>query len=111
MNWNEFKNNVERWAEDRGIYEHSTPEAQLLKALSELGELADAVVKNDREALKDAIGDVAVCLVNWAYMAAKEAREEPMIEDGTDSTSGYIGKISELIGRQLHDRCTYNSDS
>src|SRR5699024_12760953 len=69
MNWNKFKNNVEQWAAERGIYEHSTPEAQLLKALSELGELADAVVKNDREALKDAIGDVAVCLVNYARMA------------------------------------------
>lgn len=69
MTWNEFKENVEKWAEERGIYEYSTPEAQLLKALSELGELADAVVKNDREALKDAIGDVAVCMVNYAKMA------------------------------------------
>src|SRR5690554_5846498 len=72
MNWNEFKQNVERWAEERGIYEHSTPEAQLLKALSELGELADAVVKNDREALKDAIGDVAVCMVNYARMTGAD---------------------------------------
>lgn len=68
MNWNEFKSNVEQWAEERGIYEHSTPEAQLLKALSELGELADAVIKNDRDALKDAIGDVAVCIVNYSRM-------------------------------------------
>lgn len=43
MNWNEFKGNVEKWAEERGIYEHSTPEAQLLKALSELVELAEGM--------------------------------------------------------------------
>src|SRR5699024_9890193 len=65
------------WAEERGIYEHSTPEAQLLKALSELGELADAVIKNDREALIDAIGDVAVCMVNYAKMAGVVFPEEP----------------------------------
>src|SRR5699024_8501460 len=68
MTFDEFKQNVETWAAERGIYEHSTPEAQLLKAMSELGELADAVIKDDRDALNDAIGDVAVCLVNYAYM-------------------------------------------
>lgn len=68
MNWNEFKENVEHWAEDRGIYDHSTADTQLLKALSELGGLADAVIKDDREALKDAIGDVAVCIVNYSRM-------------------------------------------
>lgn len=45
MNWNEFVANVQRWAGERGIYEHSTPDAQLLKALSEIGELADAYIK------------------------------------------------------------------
>lgn len=68
MNFEEFKENVESWAAERGIYEHSTPEAQLLKTLSELGELADAVIKGDREGLKDAIGDVAVCVVNYTKM-------------------------------------------
>lgn len=64
MNFPEFKANVEQWAADRGIYKHSTITAQLLKALSELGELADAIIKSDRDGLKDAIGDVAVCMVN-----------------------------------------------
>lgn len=68
MNFEEFKNNVEIWAVGRGIYDHSTPEAQLLKALSELGELADAIIKDDREGLKDAIGDVAACWVNYCKM-------------------------------------------
>ena len=68
MNWEDFKQNVEGWAKDRGIYEHSTAVAQLLKAVSEVGELADAVVKKDTDGLADAIGDVAVCLVNYAAM-------------------------------------------
>lgn len=68
LTWDEFVSNVEGWAEARGIYEHSTPEAQLLKGLSELGEVADAIIKNDRDALEDGIGDVATCLVNYAVM-------------------------------------------
>lgn len=68
MNFPEFKANIVQWATDRGIYEHSTITAQQLKALSELGELADAIIKGDRDGLKDAIGDVAVCLVNANHL-------------------------------------------
>ena len=64
----QFQQNVQRWATERGIYEHSTALAQALKAVSEVGELCDAVVKNDRDALIDAIGDTAVCLVNVGAM-------------------------------------------
>ena len=77
MTFEELKTNVEQWAEARGIYEHSTPLAQALKAVSEVGELADAVIKGDREALKDAIGDVAVCIVNYAAMM-----DEPLSKSG-----------------------------
>lgn len=59
---------VEEWAEQRGIYEHSTPSAQLLKAVSEMGELADAEIKGIRTEQCDALGDVLVCLINYAHM-------------------------------------------
>lgn len=68
----QFQQNVQRWATERGIYEHSTALAQALKAVSEVGELCDAVIKNDRDALIDAIGNVAVCLVNVAHMCSYE---------------------------------------
>lgn len=64
----QFQQNVQQWAIERGIYEHSTSLAQALKAVSEVGELCDAVIKSDRDALIDAIGDVAVCLVNLGAM-------------------------------------------
>lgn len=72
MKFEQFKENVEAWQEARGIYEHSTAQAQCLKAASEVGELADAVIKGDREGLIDAIGDVAVCLVGVAKMVGHE---------------------------------------
>ena len=59
---------VIRWAEERKIVPNSTPQAQLLKAVSEMGELADATTKNDREAAMDAVGDTLVCLINYCAL-------------------------------------------
>lgn len=55
---------VIRWSEARRIIPNSTPQAQLLKAFEEMGELASAVAKQRREKAADAIGDVTVCLIN-----------------------------------------------
>lgn len=110
MTFDEFKNNVQRWAAERGIYEHSTTEAQLMKALSELGELADAIIKGDDEALKDAVGDVAVCIVNAAHMEGVGLDEVPellfAIENEGQSVSGStphyaVGWIAEGVGGWL----------
>jgi NTP pyrophosphatase (non-canonical NTP hydrolase) len=57
-----------QWAEQRKIIPNSTPETQLLKAMSELGELADATIKHDKEAVIDAVGDVMVCLINYCAL-------------------------------------------
>lgn len=86
MTFQEFKSNVEQWAQDRGIYEHSTALAQCLKAVSELGELADHAIKGERDAMKDDIGDIAVCLVNVARMEGikvvlEDSHENIMPED------------------------------
>ena len=68
MKFDEFRANVERWSAERGIYEHSTVQAQVLKAVSEMGELADATIKGQHNEFIDATGDVIVCLVNAAFM-------------------------------------------
>lgn len=80
MTFSKFVGNVQDWQRDKGIYEHSTPLAQALKAVSEVGELADAVIKGDRDALKDAIGDVMVCLVGVAKMTGCDIEVRPLIE-------------------------------
>lgn len=64
----ELIDSVEDWAEERGIIEHSTPQAQLLKAVSELGELCDAEIKDDEWGQQDAVGDVLVCLIIYCKM-------------------------------------------
>lgn len=57
-----------RWAEARQIIPNAKPYSQLLKAVSEMGELADAENKGDMEGIKDAIGDVVVCLINYCAL-------------------------------------------
>lgn len=64
MSYNELELQVVRWAEARGIIQNSDAKTQLLKAVSEMGELADAVNKKDMGGIKDGVGDVLVCLIN-----------------------------------------------
>ena len=70
MSYANIEMKIVQWAEARRIIQNSTAEAQLLKAVSEMGELADATIKNDEEGIVDAVGDVMVCLVN--YCAIKD---------------------------------------
>lgn len=62
-----IQNNVIQWSIERGIIEHSNARAQLLKAISEIGELADAEAKHDLDGITDAVGDVVVCLINYTH--------------------------------------------
>ena len=49
-----------QWAKDKDL---TNPEKQRLKLLSEIGELADAILKNDVTEIKDGIGDTFVVLI------------------------------------------------
>lgn len=59
---------VKQWARDRQIIPNSNPQSQLMKTVSELGELADATLKNDRPGIVDGVGDVIVTLVIYAAL-------------------------------------------
>lgn len=65
---NATKDKVIQWAKDRSIIPNSTTCAQCLKAVSEIGELADALIKHDVEAIKDAAGDIMVCFYIASYL-------------------------------------------
>lgn len=62
MSFAETELKVIRWAEDRKIIPNSTPEAQLLKTVEELGELVGAVLKKRPAQIEDGFGDVLVTL-------------------------------------------------
>lgn len=61
---NELETLIVGWAKARGIIPNATHESQVLKAVSEMGELADAILKGKDDEMKDAVGDVVVCLIN-----------------------------------------------
>ena len=68
MSYADYEMRIIQWAEARQIIPNSTPETQLLKAISEMGELADATIKGDRLDVMDAVGDVMVCLINYCAL-------------------------------------------
>jgi NTP pyrophosphatase (non-canonical NTP hydrolase) len=68
MSYADVEMKIIQWSEARKIIPNSTPDTQLLKAMSELGELADATIKKDRAGIIDGVGDVMVCLVNYCAL-------------------------------------------
>ncbi len=68
MSWSDLEMKVIRWSEARKIIPNATPTSQLMKAVSEIGELCDAQGKRDHEAIVDGVGDVLVCLINYVTL-------------------------------------------
>ena len=68
MSYADYEMRIIQWAEARQIIPNSTPATQLLKCMSELGELADATIKGDSLDVMDAVGDVMVCLINYCAL-------------------------------------------
>jgi len=59
---------IRNWAAERGIYEKGNSHTQYVKLQEEAGELAKALLKNDRPEIVDGIGDMIVVLTNLAYI-------------------------------------------
>jgi NTP pyrophosphatase (non-canonical NTP hydrolase) len=68
MTFEELELKVEQWAKARQIIPNSNAQAQLLKTVSEMGELADALLKDDGEGVIDGFGDVLVTLILCAKL-------------------------------------------
>ncbi len=60
---------IREWARDRGIYDSGDVKTQLIKLYEETGELSEAVLKDSKLDIVDAIGDSVVVLTNLATLA------------------------------------------
>ena len=92
----EVEMKVIQWAEARRIIPNATPQAQLNKTLEELAELFKAESQKNMTGIKDGVGDVVVCLINYcalkdinlvdclklAYSEIKD-RKGTLLPDGT----------------------------
>lgn len=65
----EIFNNIRTWAEQKGIFEKGDVKTQYIKLQEEAGELAKALLNNDKEEIVDAIGDCVVVLTNLSKLA------------------------------------------
>jgi NTP pyrophosphatase (non-canonical NTP hydrolase) len=68
MSYAEIEMKIIQWSEARRIIPNAKPHTQLLKMFSEAGELADAEIKGDKAGIKDGVGDVGVCLINYCAL-------------------------------------------
>ena len=59
---------IRDWAKQRGLYDKGDVKTQFLKLQEETGELAKALLKNDRNEIIDAIGDIVVVLTNLTQL-------------------------------------------
>lgn len=53
---------IRRWAHDRNIIDGATSQAQFVKLIEEVGELAEGIAKGRHDAVYDGIGDAVVVL-------------------------------------------------
>lgn len=67
-NFDLFRENVLSWAAARGLLEGGDPKTQLLKTVSEVGELADNIAKGSHKAAMDDIGDILVTMVILCHL-------------------------------------------
>jgi NTP pyrophosphatase (non-canonical NTP hydrolase) len=59
---------IRSWASERGIYDKGNSHTQYVKLMEEAGELAAALLNNDKPEIVDAIGDMVVVLTNLAKL-------------------------------------------
>jgi NTP pyrophosphatase (non-canonical NTP hydrolase) len=82
----EIFKNIRFWAEQKGIFEKGDVKTQYIKLQEEAGELAKALLNNDKEEIIDAIGDCVVVLTNLSKLAGYN------IEDCIHSAYSVISK-------------------
>jgi NTP pyrophosphatase (non-canonical NTP hydrolase) len=82
---------IRDWAKDRGIYNKGNSHTQYVKLMEEAGELAEALLKNDKYEIKDAIGDMVVVLTNLAVLEGMQI--ENCIESAYNEIASRKGEM------------------
>ena len=82
---------IREWARQRGIYDKGDAKTQLIKLYEETGELAKAVLENNKEDIVDAIGDSVIVLTNLANMVDVDI--ETCISSAYNEISNRTGKM------------------
>lgn len=96
FNYNDLELKVVLWAGDKGILTKATPTTQALKTLEECHELIDAVDKENRDEVIDALGDILVTIIIQAEM------QDVKLLDCLNSAYNIISKrIGKMVDGQF----------
>jgi NTP pyrophosphatase (non-canonical NTP hydrolase) len=90
MSFDELINNVFTWADEKGLIKEENATKQMLKVVEEVGETAGALAKNNRDELKDGIGDSFVTLIILANQCGYTPSE--CLQAAWDEIKGRTGK-------------------
>lgn len=82
---------IRSWADKRGLYDKGDAKTQLIKLYEESGELSQAILKNDKAGIIDAIGDSVVVLTNLAHLVGTDI--EICIKSAYDEISNRTGRM------------------
>ena len=83
---------IRLWANERGLYSGGDTKTQTLKLMEEAGEICRAVLKVDKQATMDGIGDCVVVLTNLAELAGTSI--EDCIDLAYEEIKNRTGKMS-----------------
>ena len=73
------------------MYEKGDTKTQLIKLYEESGELSQALLKNNKEDIIDAIGDSVVVLTNLAHLVGTDI--ETCVQSAYDEISSRTGRM------------------
>ena len=82
---------IRDWADKRGIYDSGDTKTQFVKLMEEIGELGQAILKDDEAEFIDAIGDSVVVLTNLAKLGGYNI--ERCIESAYSEISARSGSM------------------
>ena len=82
---------IRDWAATRGLYEKGDPNTQYVKLQEECGELAKAMLQDDKPEIVDAIGDIVVVLTNLAHLQGYDI--EHCIDEAYKVIAARTGKM------------------
>lgn len=82
---------IRTWANDRGIYTKGDSKTQYVKLMEESGELARAILKEDKLEVIDSIGDMVVVLTNLAHLEGLTIEE--CIDSAYETIKNRTGKM------------------
>lgn len=86
---------IEEWAEEKGILSNATPLTQAIKTKEEVDELYHAILDDNRDEIKDAIGDIMVTLIIQCKMQGMDLQD--CLESAYNVIKNRTGKMVDGV--------------